>query len=61
MNSEPLDFLDMANRKEALIVSAAVALHGIIASGVTGSAETKVEAAFTLAREFLRQAERVTP
>lgn len=55
------EFLDPANRAEATIVCAAVALHGLLSSGVATGAETEliVKKAFALATAFLRQAEQV--
>jgi hypothetical protein len=58
-----IEFLDVKNRQEALIVCAGVALHGMVSnpSYAQSGAALMVTAAFDIAREFLRQAEAVKP
>jgi hypothetical protein len=57
------DLLDPKNREDALILAAAVALHGLLAGGVPVGATFQhvVENAFSLGREFLKAAEAVKP
>jgi hypothetical protein len=60
-----IEFLLPENRKEVLIGCAAIALHGLLASGLPSQTTPEqmeiVANAFNLAREFLKQAERVQP
>ena len=56
-------FLDPKHRAEVTIGLAAVALHGLLTGGVATSADTEtiVRKSFTIASEFLRQAEAFKP
>jgi hypothetical protein len=58
-----IEFLDPRNREEVLIACAGVALHGLLANDTHGMIppDQLVANAFDIAREFLKQAERVQP
>jgi len=57
------EFLAPENRKEALIVAAGVALHGLASNPAYNGVDAVLmtATAFALAREFLKQAEACEP